>query len=597
MVNPIFLMRKSVFAKIWRLLGPTDRRLAVGVFVGLLVGMVFETLSLGAIIPALALFSDSQATSRLPFASELLNKLGNPSSAMLVVGGLLAILMLYGIKALVLLRLVWQQASFLASIRQNLSRRLFETYVMQPWTFHLQRNSSELIRNATTEISMFVHGCQGAMIAAAEACVTIGIGALLIWVEPMGACVTGITLVLATWAMQATLRHRIIRWGEKRQAAEGARVQALQQGLGGAKEVKIFGREFEFLEHYRAAERQASHAIQMQLFSAQIPRLWYELLAVAGVAALGIVLVLQGATPATLISRLGLFAVAAFRLMPSMYRLVAALQMIRFLEPAVNMLSEELALPSTPAQVNPGSRFSFKEGIYLQDVFYSYPSANQPALRGVSLAIHRGSAVGIIGESGAGKSTLIDLMLGLLDPDSGCIKVDERDIKTDLRAWQNSIGYVPQSIYLTDDTIQANVAFGVPSPSIDVDAVHRSLKAARLLEFVTNLPDGVNTLVGERGVRLSGGQRQRLGIARALYWDPPVLVLDEATSALDSDTEAGVMDAVNHLHGEKTLIIVAHRLTTVSRCDKVFRLTQGTLTPSSAVFKPGVIPEPAGQVR
>jgi ABC-type multidrug transport system fused ATPase/permease subunit len=580
MVNLVSIVRRSVFAKIWRILGPTDRRLAVGVFVGLLVAMLFETLSIGAIIPALALFSDSEAAARSPFLGEVLKKLGNPSQAMLVVGGLLTILVLYVIKSLVLLRLAWQQARFLASIRQNMSRRLFETYLMQPWTFHLQRNSSELIRNATTEISMFVQGCQGGLIAAAEACVTTGIAVLLIWMEPVGACVTGITLALATWAMQAVLRRRIIRWGEKRQRSEGLRVQALQQGLGGAKEVKMFGREFEFLEHYRVAEQQASHAIQMQLFAAQIPRLWYELLAVVGVAALGIVLILQGASPATLISRLGLFAVAAFRLMPSLYRLIAGLQTIRFLEPSVNMLSVELALPRIPAEVNPGSRFSFHKGICLQDVSYSYPMASQPALSGVSLNIARGSAVGIIGDSGAGKSTLIDLMLGLLEPASGCIRVDDRDIRTDLRAWQNSIGYVPQSIYLTDDTIRANVAFGVPSASVDDDAVRRSLEAAQLADFVWGLPSGVDTLVGERGVRLSGGQRQRIGIARALYWDPPVLVLDEATSALDSDTEAGVMDAVNDLHGKKTMVIVAHRISTVNRCDSVFRLSHGKLTQS-----------------
>lgn len=574
---------RSVFKRIWKILGPEDRRLGVGVFVGLLVGMVFETLSIGAIIPALALFSDSDAASRSPFLSDVLKKLGNPSQGMLVVGGLLAILVLYGIKSLVLLRLVWQQARFLASIRLNTSRRLFETYLMKPWTFHLQRNSSELIRNATTEVSMFVQGCQGLLVAAAEACVTTGIAVLLIWMEPVGALATGITLALATWAMQAVLRHRIIRWGEKRQTAEGLRIQALQQGLGGAKEVKIFGREFEFLEHYRAAEQQASHAIQMQLFSAQIPRLWYELLAVAGVAALGIVLILQGASPATLISRLGLFAVAAFRLMPSLYRLVAGLQTIRFLEPAVNMLSEELALPSGSASVNPGSRFFFKVGLDLKDIVYSYPLATKPALTGLTLAILRGTSVGIIGDSGAGKSTLIDVMLGLLEPDSGHISVDGRDIRSDLRAWQNSIGYVPQSIYLTDDTIRANVAFGVPSASIDDAAVHRTLEAAQLTDFVKSLPDGVNTLVGERGVRLSGGQRQRIGIARALYWDPPVLVLDEATSALDSVTEAGVMDAVNNLHGEKSMVIVAHRMSTVSRCDAVFRLTHGTLSKAEKV--------------
>jgi ABC-type multidrug transport system fused ATPase/permease subunit len=200
----------------------------------------------------------------------------------------------------------------------------------------------------------------------------------------------------------------------------------------------------------------------------------------------------------------------------------------------------------------------------------------------VSLSINRGAAVGIIGESGAGKSTLIDVLLGLLGPDSGSIHVDGRDIRADLRAWQNSIGYVPQSIYLTDDTIRANVAFGVPSAAVDDEAVQRALEAARLADFVESLPDGVNTVVGERGIRLSGGQRQRIGIARALYWDPPVLVLDEATSALDTSTESFVMEAVNHLHGKKTLIIVAHRMSTVNRCDTVFRLSSGSLAQSAA---------------
>jgi len=582
MTSLISSLRRSVFGRIWQILGPSDRRLAVRVFGGLLVGMLFETISIGAIIPALGLFSDADAVVKSPYLRDMLQKLGNPSQAMLVAGGLVAIFFLYGIKSLVLLRLVWQQARFLASIRQNISRRLFETYLMQPWTFHLQRNSAELIRNATTEVSMFVQGCQGVLNVAAEACVTTGIALLLLWIEPLGAVVTGVTVGLATWAMQAVLRHRIIRWGEKRQRSEGLRVQALQQGLGGAREVKVFGREFEFLEHYRVAEVQASRAIQMQLFAAQIPRLWYELIAVAGVAALGIVLVSQGTSPATLISRLGLFAVAAFRLMPSMYRLIAGLQTIRFLEPSVDMLAKELSLPSEPARVNTGLRLPFRTTIDVQEVSYTYPGANQPSLRGVSLSINRGAAVGIIGESGAGKSTLIDVLLGLLGPDSGSIHVDGRDIRADLRAWQNSIGYVPQSIYLTDDTIRANVAFGVPSAAVDDEAVQRALEAARLADFVESLPDGVNTVVGERGIRLSGGQRQRIGIARALYWDPPVLVLDEATSALDTSTESGVMEAVNHLHGKKTLIIVAHRMSTVNRCDTVFRLSSGSLAQSAA---------------
>jgi ABC-type multidrug transport system fused ATPase/permease subunit len=252
-------------------------------------------------------------------------------------------------------------------------------------------------------------------------------------------------------------------------------------------------------------------------------------------------------------------------------------QSLRYGLPVINVLHEELnlAIPKVAATRSPVT--PFHEGLELSRVTYTYPGAAEPALKNVSLLIQRGESVGFVGASGAGKSTLVDILLGLLTPDTGEMLVDGKDIQLNLRNWQDQIGYVPQSIFLTDDTLRRNVAFGLANEQIDDVAVQRAIRAAQLEEFVTSLPDGQETFVGERGIRLSGGQRQRIGIARALYHDPAVLVLDEATSALDTATEAGVIQAVTALQGTKTVIVVAHRLSTVEHCNRLYRLHEGRL--------------------
>jgi ABC-type multidrug transport system fused ATPase/permease subunit len=288
--------------------------------------------------------------------------------------------------------------------------------------------------------------------------------------------------------------------------------------------------------------------------------------------------------------------------MPSVNRVLSAVQYLRYGLPVINTLHEELqlAVPEPAAQNNNGAA-TFQHEIRLTDITYTYPNAPAPALNQLSLSIQKDESVGFIGPSGSGKSTLVDVVLGLLTPSAGQVVVDSKDIQQNLRHWQDRIGYVPQSIYLTDDTLKRNVAFGLPDGQIDDIAVQRAIQAAQLDEFVASLPDGLETLVGERGIRLSGGQRQRIGIARALYHDPVVLVLDEATSALDIATERGVMQAVTALHGSKTILIVAHRLSTVEHCNRLYRLHEGRVveegTPSTMVFnqpKPGIIPTQAG---
>ena len=273
---------------------------------------------------------------------------------------------------------------------------------------------------------------------------------------------------------------------------------------------------------------------------------------------------------------LGLFAAAAFRLLPSLSRIISALHAFRFCLPAIKILEKDINLQAQAGILQtveqPGD---FCEKIELNNVDYIYPSASTKTLMDISIAVKHNESVGFIGTSGAGKSTLVDVILGLLTPSSGKVMVDKKDIKKNIRAWQNQIGYVPQSVYLTDSTLKKNVAFGIEDEKIDEDAVWRAIKSAQLEEFVTSQPEGLEVIVGERGVRLSGGQKQRIGIARALYHNPSLLVLDEATSSLDVKTEHGIMETINSLHGEKTLIIIAHRLSTVEHCDRLYRLENG----------------------
>jgi len=317
--------------------------------------------------------------------------------------------------------------------------------------------------------------------------------------------------------------------------------------------------------------------IQLNGTVQQLPRLLMEVLTIAAFALLVITTLAQGGAIGDIIPKMGLFAVAAFRLIPSINRILAASQALKYCSPVIDILQKELELPVEETNKPEKASKSFENQLVLQNISYTYPAAPSPALKNISLTIKQGTSVGFIGKSGSGKSTLVDILLGLLTPDSGSIAADGIDIQENMRGWQNQIGYVSQSIYLTDDTLRKNIAFGLPTEEINEESVKKAISAAYLSEFMEQLPEGLNTIVGERGVRLSGGQRQRIGIARALYHNPSILVLDEATSALDISTEKEVMEAVNALQGSKTIIIVAHRLSTIEKCDTVYNLANGEI--------------------
>lgn len=559
------------------MLGAGQRADIPFLFIILLIGMFLETLGVGVVIPALAVMTKPNIGAEYPVIMPLLDYLGNPDQMTLIVYGMLFLVAVYLFKAVFLAYMAYKQAGFTYDLQASLSRRLFEGYLNQDYTFHLQRNSAELVRNVTSELQTFTTAITSAMAMLTEVFVLLGITVMLLVIEPVGAISVMVVLTTAAYLFHRFTKERILRWGTARQFHEGLRIKHLQQGVGAAKDIKLLGREEEFFHQYQEHNFGSADMSRKQYVMQSFPRLWLEVLTISGLCLLVVIMLLKGKPVDSLIPTLGLFGAAAFRLMPSANRMLVAVQKIRYALPSVHLLYKELHGVQNVQRTVKGESLNFTRDIVLDDTSYRYPGASELALKQVNITISRGQTVGFIGDSGAGKSTLIDMLLGLLTPTEGKVTVDGMDIQESLRGWQDHIGYVPQAIYLTDDSLRRNVAFGLNEDEIDDNAVKRAIKMAQLEDFVAEQPEGLGLLVGERGARLSGGQRQRIGIARALYHDPDILVLDEATSALDVSTEEGVMRSVYALQGDKTIIIIAHRLSTVAHCDMLYRMEKGAV--------------------
>jgi ABC-type multidrug transport system fused ATPase/permease subunit len=374
-------------------------------------------------------------------------------------------------------------------------------------------------------------------------------------------------------------KRRIEKWGVERQLQDGMKLQQMNETFGGMKEIVMTGRGDYFRTRFSSNIGQLSYLNRKFTTLLGIPRLYLELLSVAGLAALVLSMLALGRTSDSLLPLLALFAGGAFRLMPAINRITFAFQSLRMGRTIVGVLQEDiLRAASSVPNVENGKTVRFDHVIRFEDVTYSYPNTVRTVIDGVSFEIKKGSEVGIIGTTGAGKSTIVDILLGLLKPTFGKVTVDGVDISTNIRSWQDLVGYVPQTIFLIDSSIRANIAFGIDEQNVDDEKVVRALELAQLKEFVDELPAGMNELVGERGVRLSGGQRQRIGIARALYLDPPILIFDEATSALDVETEKEVMKSLDHLRTNKTILIVTHRISALEHCDQTIRVDEGKLS-------------------
>ena len=559
---------------VWKLFTNSDRVAFIRIVVMVIVGMFLETISLGIVVPIIGILTQDDYQQKYPFIVDIF---GNLSREELISAVMVAMVLIYVVRSLFLFWSLWIQKGFSASVSGRLSQSLFSIYLRQPYMFHLQRNSSTLMRNAKNATSVVTCGVDPFLVLLTDGLVAIAMFALLIAVEPVGTLAVLLVFGLSTFVFQRTTRRRIDNWGYQVDYHETKILQHLQEGFGGAKDVKVLGRENEFLSQHEKHLGESIRINRIYNVILTLPRSFMEIITIVGLCLLVVSMVVRGRELADIVPILGLFAAAAFRVMPSINRLLMATQTLIFNRSIIASVYEDFLLDS-PDSPNTGSGNKFATQLELTDVSFKYPTAATASLQNVSLVVKRGEAVGFVGPSGAGKSTLVDVILGLFAPTTGVVKVDGQDVQQNLRNWQNQIGYVPQAIYLTDDTLRRNVAFGLNDENIDDNLVSNAIRLAQLEEFVTTLPEKLETVVGERGVRLSGGQRQRIGIARALYHNPSVLVLDEATSSLDTPTEHGVMQAVQALQGSKTVLIVAHRLSTVEYCDRLYKIENARIT-------------------
>ena len=461
-----------------------------------------------------------------------------------------------------------------------LARRMLTGYLTAPYAFHFQRNSAELIRNITDSVEVvFRQVLLSAVGLVSEVLVITGIIAILMVTAPFVTLITTVILFGAVVGLLRLTRRVFARWGAQQQELKRAILQNLQQSLGGLKEVKVMGREGFFCDLFTSRHDALVRLHARHAAVTTIPRLLIETVFVCGMLLVILLVTGRGKTGLDLVPLLGLYAYAGFRIIPSAYRILLHLGSIRLGAAATNQVYADFISFDHPLSVpfseSNGEGLRFADRLVLDQVSYTYDGTPAPVLQDVALTIRRGESVGIVGPTGVGKSALIDLILGLLQPSSGRITIDGRDIFQALRSWQRKIGYVPQSIFLVDDSMRRNIAFGLKDADIDEPRLQAAVRMAQLEEFVASLPPGLDTIVGERGVQLSGGQRQRVGIARALYHEPEVLIFDEATSALDNQTERAVIGAIEALRGEKTLVIVAHRLSTVRVCDRLVFLRDG----------------------
>ena len=568
----------NMISKLSFLLEGPQKRGLVFIFILMLVGMVFESFGIALILPLLAAITQPNIIDTYPIVGEISALVGVSTQKQLIIVSIVAIVVAYFFKAIFLLYSGWIQGKFTAGLKVDISQRLFSIYMHQPYTFHLQRNSAQLIRNVTGEVFELISSFAAAMSLLSELLIIIGIGILLFIVEPIGLVSIICTIMLFGSLFYILTKGKTLDLGIQRQAHEVKILQHLQQGLGGFKDAKLLGREDNFIKQYQYHSKKSAKVGVVYGVLGALPRHMFELLAVVVLAFfVYIVLFISNKEVEAIVPTLGVFAMAAFRIMPSANKILSNIQGLRYNLPVINRIYDEMLLPIEKGVNDKKHKTKLINNIQVKNVSYLYPSMSDPAISNVNIHINNGSTIGFIGSSGAGKSTLIDVILGLLKPIEGQILVNGTDIENDLRSWQDNIGYVPQSIYLTDDTLKNNIAFGISEKAIDDKAISNAIYQSQLKDFVQDLPEGVDTLVGENGVRLSGGQRQRIGIARALYHNPSVLVLDEATSALDTITESDVMETINSLHGEKTVIIIAHRMSTLKNCDCIFKLKNGTI--------------------
>ncbi|MFD2235479.1 ABC transporter ATP-binding protein [Phaeospirillum tilakii] len=566
--------------RVFRLLdAPTRRGMA---WSGLLmaVSTLLEMLGIGLLIPLFQLLLAPESVGRLPLIGVSFQAALHDQPDLALGLLCLGLMGFFAFKAVLLGLIGWQQGRFALLRQADFAERMLRAYLARPYEALLGRNSAELVRNVTQlSMRLYVRSVLPLLQLATEGLAALGVVGMLLLVDPLVTLGVGAAMVATVVVFHATTRRQLRRWGEAGNEFDRAALVWINQALGSPKMVKLGGLEEFFVRRFAAPTLGRAQVTALSLIAPTWPRLLLE--AVAVMAMLTVVLVtvvLQHRPAAEVLPLLGVLGVAAMRLLPSASKIIAAISLLRENSSTIDILHRDgFARGTAPAATGSAPPARFTRSLRLEGVSYTYPGADRPALSGVDLDLAVGDSLALVGRSGAGKTTLADLLLGLLRPSEGRLLLDGIDITADPSGWQRLIGYIPQEIFLLDDSLARNIALGCEDDEIDPARLAEVVRLARLDAVVAALPDGLDTVIGERGSRLSGGQRQRVGIARALYRSPRVLVLDEATSALDAETEHDITQAIAALAGDLTLVVIAHRLSTVRHCARVALMDQGRI--------------------
>ena len=569
--------------KIIYILTPAERKLALLLLFMILVMAFLDMLGVASIMPLITLLTNPDIIDENLILKNIFETTGifgvETKQQFIFVFGICVFLLLVFTLAFKALT-IYVQIRFSAMREYSLGKRLVEGFLHQPYSWFLNRHSADLGKTVLSEVSLVIsHGIKPIMNLITYTTITIMLVTLLIFVDPKLSIIVGLILGTAYGAIYKITRSFLKRIGEERMHANEERFRVITEAFGAAKEIKVDGLEEVYSQRFsKPAKTAAQHAASAQLIG-NLPRYALEAVAFGGMVLMILYLMTKSGTFVEALPIISLFAFAGYRLMPALQQIYVSFSQLRYIGSSLDSLYDDLKSFKLTYQKIDHQTLPLNKKIKLNNINYSYPDSSRTALKNIDITVPAFNTVGIVGATGSGKTTLVDIILGLFEAQKGTLEVDGKIINNqNRRNWQKSIGYVPQQIFLSDDTVAANIAFGVDFKNIDQKAVERAAKIANLHEFVVNeLPNQYKTTIGERGVRLSGGQCQRIGIARALYHNPNVLILDEATSSLDNLTEQAVMEAVHNLGKNLTIVLIAHRLSTVKKCDTIFLLEKGEL--------------------
>lgn len=563
-----------------------------GLAVLILIGGILETLGVSMMLPVVDAVMDPDKFMKKSYAQKIAGFFHIQSARQLIIGMLLLMIALFVIKNAYLLFQIYVQNTFVTRNRNRMISRVMREFLNRPYEDYLGADIPTVFRLTDSDIPNAFQLILVLIQMVTEIVVAVSICiVLVVVVSPLISIGCGLLFLGMTLIITKVLKPRLNAIGRKNQEIQSRIAKWRIQSIYGLKDVKVLHREEFFVRNYYESGAIGANVARNYAVMNNTPRLLIETIFIAAMLTFLLVFAVQGGDFTTLISKLTAFAMAAIRVMPATNRINTYLSEIAYAQPCLDYLYENLTenmkrdvngsvtgLLGEKEKKEENPPLTLTDKISLDHISYTYPNTDKPIFTDAHMEVKKGQSVGIMGPSGAGKSTIVDILLGLLHVQAGTITCDGRDVFENYPSWLSKIGYIPQSIYLIDESIRDNIAFGIDADKIDDKRIWEALEEAQLKQFVEELPEGLDTTIGDRGVRISGGQRQRLGIARALYYNPEILVFDEATSALDGDTETAVMEAINSFHGKKTMVIIAHRLNTIEKCDVIYKVEDGKIT-------------------